>query len=142
MRPEDPPQRESEKAEGRWLARKKLAGFPARVLLRSRSFPDRRSKGSFAPRIVSSTTAPRRLPISSTESLAIAAGACATFYAALITSHSPDRLSFPGASAGHQNYLRNLPLLTGVPTIAAYALPGTIILSRRQNCPRRHASSE
>src|SRR6266516_7327644 len=85
MRPEDPPQREYEKAEGRWLARKKLAGFPARVLLRSRSFPDRRSKGSFAPRIVSSTTAPRRLPISSTESLAIAAGACPTFYAGFIT---------------------------------------------------------
>src|SRR5207244_12748606 len=91
MRPEDPPQRESEKAEGRWLARKKLADFPARVLLRSRSFPDRRSKGSFAPRIVSSTTAPRRLPISSTESLAIAAGACATFYAAfIIQPRSPD----------------------------------------------------
>src|SRR5437870_12890017 len=140
MRPEDPPQSGSGKAEGRWLARTELAGFPARVLLRSRSFPDRRSKGSFAPRIVSSTTAPRRLPISSTESLAIAAGACATFYAAFITQ--PRSPSFPGASAGHQNYLRNLPLLTGVPTIAAYALPGTIILSRRQNCPRLQASSE
>src|SRR2546430_17046099 len=112
MRPEDPPQRESEKAEGRWLARKKLAGFPARVLLRSRSFPDRRSKGSFAPRIVSSTTAPRRLPISSTESLAIAAGGCPTIYSGFIQQPKRPKRPKPAHTPTQITYV-TLPGVTG-----------------------------